>query len=256
VKQVIADLRLTMVQTDIIWENPVANRNHLTSLVEPLRGTTDLIVLPEMFTTGFTLNGQNLAESMDGDTVEWMAQCSADLGAVLAGSIIVREKTSLYNRLLWVSPEGSILSYDKRHLFRYARENDIYSAGTEKKIFEVNGWKVRPFICYDLRFPSWSANVNKEYDLGFYVANWPKARVQHWNALLVARAIENQAYIAGVNRVGRDGNDLRYSGNTALFDPQGGAIRQCGAGPEIVTSILSYEALEEYRTRFPAWMDM
>jgi predicted amidohydrolase len=251
----IADLQVTMVQTDIVWEDAAANRNRLKGLLESL-GTTDLIILPEMFTTGFTLHGEVLAESMQGPTVEWMVQCSADLDAVITGSIIVREKMSLYNRLIWVTPAGTIESYDKHHLFRYARENDIYSAGTEKKIFEVNGWKVRPFICYDLRFPCWSANVSKEYDLGFYVANWPKARTQHWDALLIARAIENQAYIAGVNRVGRDGNDLLYSGNSTVFDPQGQVLRKCGVDSAVVTTTLSREALEQYRLRFPAWMDM
>ncbi len=251
-----ADLRVTLVQTDIIWEDAVANRNRISEVLEPLSGTTDLIILPEMFTTGFTLNGETLAESMQGPTVEWMVQSSAELGAVITGSIIVRENRSLYNRLIWVAPTGRIESYDKRHLFRYAQENDIYTAGTEKKIFEVNGWKVRPFICYDLRFPGWSANVNKEYDLGLYVANWPKARVHHWDALLVARAIENQAYIAGVNRVGADANGLQYPGNSSIYDPQGEVILQCEVESDVVTRTLSYDAINEYRVRFPAWMDM
>lgn len=250
------DLRITVVQTALAWENAAANREHFGKLLAPLLGTTDLVILPEMFTTGFTLNGEHLAEEMDGPTVRWLQRLAQSIDAAVTGSIIIREGTSFYNRLVWMAPSGEMFHYDKRHLFRYAREDTVYTAGKNKLIIDYKGWKIRPFICYDLRFPAWSANVGKEYDLGIYVANWPAARAGHWQALLMARAIENQAYIAGVNRIGRDGNGLEYAGSSALFGPQGESIHECGAQQELVTCTISQSELEGYRSRFPAWMDI
>jgi predicted amidohydrolase len=161
----------------------------------------------------------------------------------------------LFNRFLCALPSGEMRWYDKRHLFRYANENSVFTAGEEKLVINLNGWKIRPFICYDLRFPVWSANFNGAYDLGIYVANWPQPRAEHWKTLLAARAIENQIYVAGVNRVGSDGNGLLYAGESTLHDPQGRIIARCGSETECVTCTLSRADLEDYRMRFPAWKD-
>lgn len=249
------DLRITLVQTDLVWEDAAVNRNLIGKLLAPLRGHTDLIILPEMFTTGFTLAGERLAETMSGPTVQWLNGLAAELTSSICGSIIIREHSQLFNRFLCALPSGEMRWYDKRHLFRYANENSVYTAGKEKLVIDLNGWKIRPFICYDLRFPVWSANFKCEYDLGIYVANWPRARAEHWKTLLAARAIENQIYVAGVNRVGSDGNGLHYGGESTLHDPQGRVIERCGSETQCVTCTLSRAELEDYRMRFPAWKD-
>lgn len=249
------DLRITLVQTDLVWEDAAANRKLLQQLLAPLGGQTDLIILPEMFTTGFTLAGERLAESMSGPTVQWLNGLAAELAAAICGSIIIREQSLLFNRFLCALPSGDTRWYDKRHLFRYANENSVYTAGRDKLIIDLKGWKIRPFICYDLRFPVWSANYNAEYDLGIYVANWPRPRAEHWKALLAARAIENQIYVAGVNRAGTDGNGLEYSGESTLHDPQGRVMKRCGSDTQCVTCTLPRTELEDYRMRFPAWQD-
>lgn len=250
-----ADLRVTLVQAELLWEDCVGNLHFFSQLLEPLAGTTDVVILPEMFTTGFSLNGEVLAETMTGPTVRWLQQLANNVDAAICGSVIIRQQSALYNRFIWVTPAGEIYHYDKHHLFRYAQENSVYSPGSEKLVIDYKGWKIRPFVCYDLRFPVWCANVNKAYDLGIYVANWPAARAAHWKALLLARAIENQVYIAGVNRIGRDGNNLEYAGDSMLLDPQGRIMQQCGAKEQCTTSVISHSELEEYRNRFPAWMD-
>jgi predicted amidohydrolase len=249
------DLRITLIQPDLVWEDAAANRDALQQLLAPLGGQTDLIILPEMFTTGFTLAGERLAETMSGPTVQWLNGLAGKLDAAVCGSIIISEQSLLYNRFLCALPSGKSRCYDKRHLFRYAKENSVYTAGKDKLVIDLKGWKIRPFICYDLRFPVWSANFNAEYDLGIYVANWPRARAEHWRALLAARAIENQIYVAGVNRVGIDGNGLEYDGGSTLHDPEGRVIERCGSARQCVTSTLSRAALEDYRMRFPAWKD-
>ncbi len=250
------DLRVTLVQMEIAWEDPEANRQRLSEQLMLLTGTTDIIILPEMFTTGFTLNAEPLAEVMSGPTVVWIQQLAKEVGAVICGSIVVRDQSFLFNRFIWAAPSGELLHYDKRHLFRFAGEDSIYTQGIEKSVISFKGWKIRPFICYDLRFPTWSANVNKAYDLGIYVANWPEPRSAHWKALLIARAIENQTYIAGVNRIGRDDNNLSYRGNSMLVDPQGRIMMDCGSEKNCVTIKIPRSELEEYRKRFPAWMDL
>ncbi len=250
------DLRLTLIQADLVWEDIIANRDAFSHTFASLAGTTDLIILPEMFTTGFTLNAESLAEQMTGSTVAWLKHASTSVGAAITGSIIVKDGSKYYNRLLWVTPEGEVSHYDKFHLFRYAKEDQVFSGGENKLIISYKNWKIRPFICYDLRFPAWSANSHKEYDLGIYVANWPAARSAHWDALLMARAIENQAYIAAVNRVGVDGKGLKYDGRSSLIDPQGSLLHKCGPIEETITLTISKKSLEDYREKFPAWKDM
>lgn len=250
------DLRVTLVQTELIWEDRDANLENLSRLLTDVSGSTDLIILPEMFTTGFTLKGEKLADKMAGVTVSWLKETAVATGAAVAGSVIVCEGKRFYNRLLWAAENGDLYHYDKKHLFRYAGEDRHYSPGTEKTIMKCKGWRIRPFICYDLRFPVWSANVMKSYDLGVYVANWPRPRIHHWDVLLTARAIENQAFVAGVNRIGADGNGLEYCGHSMLVDPQGHVIHTCEDRSETVTVALRWKDLEEYRERFPAWMDM
>jgi len=249
------DLKVTLVQTDIVWENPLANRARLRATLSGLAGQTDLIVLPEMFTTGFTLAGEHLAEPMDGNgggaTVHWLAEIAADTGAAVAGSCIIGEEGKLFNRLLWVTPDGVLRYYDKHNLFSFAREDSVYSPGEKLLTVSLKGWRIRPFICFDLRFPEWSSRIHGDYDLGIYVANWPETRKKHWHTLLLARAIENQIYLVGVNRVGKDGNSLCYAGGSLLVDPQGELVHQCGAEPEIATHQLDYEVLQTYRQSFP-----
>lgn len=249
------DLLVTLVQTDLIWEDPAANRDRLATQLLPLAGQTDLIILPEMFTTGFTLAGEKLAEPMDSEcrwtTAHWLGEIAAATGATIAGSCIIRENDRLYNRLLWVTPERKMQHYDKRNLFSFAQEDTVYTAGANLLTVELKGWRIRPFICFDLRFPEWSSRQQGEYDLGIYVANWPDSRENHWRSLLLARAIENQIYVAGVNRVGRDENMLCYSGCSMLVDPEGEVLHQCGSEHELATYLLNYDALQAYRKRFP-----
>lgn len=209
-----------------------------------------------MFTTGFTLNGAELAEPMSGPTAIWLKQMAVSVDAAICGSIVVCDQSHLYNRFLWAEPSGLLLHYDKRHLFRYAKEDSVYTAGTAKAVMSYNGWKIRPFICYDLRFPGWSMNVDKEYDIAMYVANWPELRARHWNSLLLGRAIENQAYVVGVNRIGQDANGLNYTGNSMIIDPQGRVIAGCGVERNSVTVKIGKFELEEYRKRFPVWKDL
>ncbi len=196
---------VTLVQSHLDWEAPQSNLDRFTALMEPLAGKTDLIILPEMFTTGFAMQPAPLAESSDGPTLEWMKKMARQLKAVVTGSIIAEEAGKYYNRLYWVEPGGRILHYDKRHLFGMAGEGDHYASGQERLIIDYEGWRICPLICYDLRFPVWSRNT-EEIDLLIYVANWPETRANDWCTLTTARAIENQCYVAAVNRIGEDGN--------------------------------------------------
>ncbi|MEM6725898.1 MAG: amidohydrolase [Bacteroidota bacterium] len=213
-------LRVTPVQIELEWENPTANKNRLAEAMAPFAGKTDLLILPEMFTTGFSMNPAPLAETMDGPSVSWMQAQADKLQAAITGSLIIEENGKYYNRLLFLSPGKKIHSYDKKHLFGMAGEGDHYEAGTEKLILEYKGWKICPLICYDLRFPVWARNA-EDYDLLIYVANWPEKRNYAWRALLQARAIENQAYVIGVNRVGMDANGHSYSGDSVVYAPMG-----------------------------------
>ncbi|MFC5410077.1 amidohydrolase [Larkinella bovis] len=248
-------LHLTLIQTVLHWENPTANRAMLEEKVFALPEKTDLIVLPEMFTTGFTMNARSLAEPMNLTTFRWLKQMAAQTGAVVTGSYMVQEKGQFYNRLIWMEPDGSFDTYDKRHLFRMADEDRTYTAGTKRLIKSWKGWNICPLICYDLRFPVWSRNTGLAYDLLLYVANWPAPRRTAWNALLQARAIENLAYVAGVNRVGEDGNGHAYAGDSSLIDPKGEVLFRQDQSEAVFQTTLSLDELRAYRERFPAHRD-
>lgn len=255
------DLKITLIQSTLHWENVDANLKMFSDKIADIREQTDLIVLPEMFSTGFTMNNKVVAETMQGKTVEWMKQKAKEKNCVVTGSLIIEEKKQFYNRLVWMTPGGKCKTYDKRHLFRYAGEEKYYSAGKKKLIVELNGWKICPLVCYDLRFPLWSRNkFNKkgegQYDLLLYVANWPKRRNHPWKTLLMARAMENQAYVVGLNRVGNDGNNVSHSGDSSAINFKGEIISKTKAHEEsIETVVLSKKDLEEWRKIFPAWMD-
>lgn len=248
------NLRISLVQTPLDWQQPSANRERLTSLLAPLEGQTDLIVLPEMFTTGFTMSPDEVAEPLSGTTLVWMQQQARSLGAAICGSVVIEDQ-GYRNRLLFVTPEGEVHHYDKRHLFRMANEHEHYAAGERRSIIEYKGWRILPQVCYDLRFPVWCRNRD-DYDLLLCVANWPAPRRHPWRALLLARAIENQCYVAGVNRVGVDGKGLEYSGDSLLVDFKGQALLDGPAGePFIKTGLLNGEDLQQFRRNFPAWQD-
>jgi len=241
-------LRLTLVQSSLIWEDKIANLQQFTERLQGLQGHTDLIVLPEMFTTGFSMNAKPLAEKMDGASIEWMAQQAKKLEAVVTGSLIIEEDGNFYNRLIWMRPDGSFEHYDKRHLFTLAKEDQTYAPGTKKLIVEYKGWRICPLVCYDLRFPVWSRNV-ENYDLLLYVANWPDKRSQAWRSLLIARAIENQAYVIGVNRVGADENGHQYRGDSMAVDYAGDVLLQTSNVENCSTIRLEYNSMEVFRQK-------
>tara|TARA_R110002049_G_scaffold289046_1_gene471755 strand:- start:4655 stop:5434 length:780 start_codon:yes stop_codon:yes gene_type:complete len=217
------NLKIVLIQADLVWENPKQNRENFTKKIENISEEVDLIVLPEMFVTGFTMHAEKVAESMDGDTVSWMQNMAKATNAAVVGSLVIKENNKYYNRLLFVEASGYISAYNKRHTFTLVGEDKIYTAGTEKVIINYKGWKICPLICYDLRFPVWARNI-ADYDVLLYVANWPKPRVSAWDALLKARAIENMSYCIGVNRVGVDGVNSEYSGHSACYDVLGNEI--------------------------------
>lgn len=211
---------IALVQADLVWENPEQNRINFTKKINGITKAIDLIILPEMFTTGFTMNAGKVAETMDGETVLWMKYLASEKNTAIMGSIVVAEDDNYYNRLLFVEPSGKVSYYDKRHTFTLVGEDKTYTAGTEKVIIDYEGWKICTLICYDLRFPVWARNT-EDYDILTYVANWPKPRVSAWDALLKARSIENMCYTIGVNRVGVDGVNSIYSGHSAVYDVLG-----------------------------------
>ncbi len=254
-KKMANDLFVTLVQTDLIWENSEKNRNSLEKKLSILKDNTDLILLPEMFTTGFSMNAQKLAERAEGPALEWMQKMASKFSARIMGSWIVKDDGGIFNRLHSVSPDGSYTFYDKRHLFRMAGEDEIFSNDNKLLTVEINGWNVRPLICYDLRFPVWSRCRNNDYDLLVYLANWPKRRIDHWKLLLQARAVENQAYTAGVNRIGRDGNKIEYPGSSMIFDPLGNTAADLRSQDGMETTRLSRAVLDSFRTKFPVWKD-
>ena len=253
------DLRVALVQTDLHWQDKTANLALLEEKIWSLKNTCDLIVLPEMFATGFSMDSATLAEPMNLQVHKWMKQLAAQTGSVITGTVIISEGGNYYNRLLWVEPDGTTQHYDKRHLFRMANEDASFAPGTELPIFSLKGWKICPQICYDLRFPVWARNHwnsgNAAYDLLFYVASWPTARISAWDTLLAARAIENLSYCLGVNRVGIDGNQIAYTGHSAAYDFKGERLVDLGEKDQIQVVTLSRSALEEYRSKFPAWKD-
>ncbi len=255
------DIIVTAVQTQLFWEDREANLHMLGEKLRVLEGPVDLLVLPEMFTTGFSMNPEKYAEPTDGKTLHWMRHQANLLNAVVTGSFMVVEEGKYYNRLLWVRPDGTYLHYDKRHLFSLAGEEKHYTAGEEKLIVDLHGWKVCPLICYDLRFPVWSRNrwnknATADYDLLIYVANWPERRSKAWKTLLMARAIENVSYLVGVNRIGNDGGNVLHAGDTAIIDFKGEHIKSAIIGrEEIISEKLSYPQLEAFRKSFPVGMD-
>lgn len=249
------ELRLTLVQTSLHWHNAAANRQMLTQKLANLTEPTDLIVLPEMFTTGFSMDAPALAETMNGSTLPWLAEQAQKQQAVITGSLIIKDGDQYFNRLIWMPPNGDYKYYDKRHLFRMAGETEVYTGGQKKDIFTLKGWRICPLICYDLRFPVWSRNQHNQYDLLLYVANWPEKRSLAWQTLLQARAIENLAYVAGVNRVGEDGNGIAYSGDSVAHEPNGQVIWRQSQIEAIQTLTLSKKTLENYRKTFPAYLD-
>jgi predicted amidohydrolase len=247
-------LRITTVQADLEWEDVEANLAKFSSKLAPLAGQTDVIVLPEMFTTGFSMDAKKLAETMSGQTMDWLAEQANKAEAVVTGSFIAEESGNYFNRLVWMLPDGSYELYDKRHLFTLATEHETYTPGHRKLVTEWKGWKICPLICYDLRFPVWSRNA-EGYDLLLYVANWPERRSHHWRHLLMGRAIENQCFVVGVNRCGRDGKGLDYSGDTTVADFAGKLLYQVAGTEAVFTISLSMEMLRSYREHLPFLAD-
>lgn len=248
------NLRVSLVQTDLVWEDPAANCAQLEEKLAELASQTDVIVLPEMFATGFSMT-ESGAEIGRGPALQWMQLQANRLGALVVGSLKVKHGTSFYNRLYAVEPSGSYTAYDKRHLFRMGGEHEFYQAGDQQVIVSYKGWKLALFICYDLRFPVWSRNVDMAYDAAIYVANWPAPRANAWRTLLQARAIENLCYVIGVNRVGTDANNLAYVGDSLLVDFKGGLQLDLAGDDQILSSELSAADLADFRTKFPAHLD-
>ena len=267
-------LTITTIQTNLAWENKVANLQLLEKKINELEEKTEIVILPEMFSTGFSMQPQLFAETMEGETVQWMKEVSAKNKIILTGSIIIEEDSQYFNRLIWMLPNGQFGYYDKRHLFAFAEEDKYYTPGNKRLIASVKGWKINLQICYDLRFPVWARNrvlenegppaeiaetaPNKlvpEYDILIYVANWPERRSHAWKTLLCARAIENQCYVIGVNRVGRDGNNINHSGNSLVIDPLGEVLYHMAEEEDIFTITLHKEQLDDTRSKFPFWKD-
>ncbi len=254
------DLKIAYIQTTLHWQNVALNLSHFSSKLAEITEQVDVIVLPEMFTTGFTMKTIGLAEKQDGIALKWMQEVAKDKNAVVTGSLIFQEGKLFYNRLIWMQPDGKYKTYDKRHLFRMAGEQNEYAAGAERLVEQVKGWNICPLICYDLRFPVWSRNKihndQYDYDVLIYVANWPERRSFAWKSLLVARAIENQSYLIGLNRVGEDGNGINYSGDSVALNYLGEKVSQMEGdsdGIEIVA--LNFEKLSHFRNQFPAGLD-
>ncbi|HVA98710.1 MAG TPA: amidohydrolase [Bacteroidia bacterium] len=249
------NLTVTMIQTSLFWENISENLKHFSEKIAAISEPTDLIVLPEMFNTGFSMSTKKLAEKTNGKTMQWMQEKAKEKNCCIVGSLIINDNENYYNRLIWVSPDGKFQTYDKRHLFRMGEENNFFSTGNKKIIVELKGWKICPLVCYDLRFPVWSRNINN-YDCLLYVANWPERRNHHWKTLLQARAIENQCYVIGLNRIGNDGHEIWHSGDSAVIDSRGNTISKTKANEESIETItLNWEDLQKYRTDFPVQMD-
>ena len=270
-------LTITTIQAHLQWEDKAANLQRFENKINGIRENTEIIVLPEMFSTGFSMKPETLAERMDGPTMDWMKRIAAQKRIILTGSLIIEEGGHYFNRLIWMLPNGQYGYYDKRHRFAYAGENEQYTAGKKRLIASVKGWKVNLLVCYDLRFPVWSRQgvqvpapnnpseirsatapdpaSGPEYDLLIYVANWPERRSLAWKTLLQARAIENQSYVVGVNRVGEDGNKIAHSGDSMIIDPLGEIVYHGVKEEAIYTYTLRKEKLEEVRSKFPFWRD-
>jgi omega-amidase len=255
------DLKITLVQSDLHWEDIEANLAMFEEKIWQIGNSTDVIVLPEMFTTGFTMAAPKFAEHMNMRTFKWMKQMADQTGALILGSYIVTVHERYYNRLLWMEPNGNFKTYDKRHLFRMSQEHKTFSPGESLLIGTWKGWRICPLICYDLRFPVWSRNKfdfnskKLNYDVMVYVANWPTTRIEAWDTLLKARAIENLSYVVGVNRIGQDDNGIEYNGHSSIISPKGDAIWTNEGAETIRTMELNANSLHAFRDRFPAYMD-
>ncbi len=255
------DLKILAIQSDLHWENPVKNRDDFEKKIEDNFNSHHLIILPETFTTGFPVNPGSFAETTEGPTIKWMRKLSSGYNAVITGTILIQGKTGYANTLIWMQPDGEYDLYEKRHVFTMGGEHKNITPGKSKLIVDLFGWKICPMICYDLRFPVWNKNTYKnnsfEYDLAIFVANWPAVRSYPWKTLLLARAIENQAYIVGVNRVGEDNSGINYSGDSVIVDPRGNIISQASANcNQVLSTSLSYDDLQNFRRNFnvgPDW---
>src|SRR5450432_2819585 len=258
-----SSLTITIIQPNLYWENKTANLDMLSKKIDSIEEKTEVIILPEMFSTGFSMNVELLAENMNGETVQWMKKTAAEKNIILTGSIIIedsdnRDDKKYFNRLIWMLPNGDCGYYDKRHLFAYGNEHLHYQAGNKRLIASVKGWKINLLVCYDLRFPVWarqSPGVRSEYDLLVYVANWPQRRNHAWKTLLQARAIENQCYVVGANRVGDDGNNIHYSGDSMVIDPLGEVLYTKANDEDVFTVVMKKDKLEEVRNKLPFWKD-
>jgi predicted amidohydrolase len=268
------NLTITGIQTLLHWEDVAANLNMFEEKIKSISAKTEIVVLPEMFSTGFSMKPEELGETMEGETVKWMKRIAAEKKIILTGSVIIQQAAGAvagqtgtvrpggpeyFNRLIWMLPNGEYGYYDKRHLFAYAGENEHYTPGTKRLIASVKGWKINLLVCYDLRFPVWARQQMQpeglEYDLLIYVANWPERRVHAWKTLLQARAIENQCYVIGVNRTGNDGNEIYHSGDSMVVDAMGEVLYQKSHEEDIFTVTLQKEKLEELRAKLPFWRD-
>lgn len=244
------ELKIASLQVDIVWENPEANIEKYTSMINSVSNDIDLIILPEMFSTGFSMKPSSCAETMDGKSVIWMQEIASQKQIAIMGTLAIKENDSFYNRMFFVYPDGKTLTNDKRHLFLYGGEHKVYKSGKKRLIIDYKGWKINPMICYDLRFPVWSRN-DSTYDLLIYMANWPKPRIKAWDTLLKARAIENMCYAVAVNRIGTDGNKLEYAGHTQVIDALGNVISDSVENKEmIIESTLNKEKLIATRNKF------
>ncbi|MBK6265077.1 amidohydrolase [Marivirga sp. S37H4] len=253
------DLKISLVQTPLHWQDKQANLAMLEEKIWQIDEATDVIILPEMFNTGFSMQAEKMGEPMNLHTFKWMRQMAEQRKSVVTGSYIINEGGKYFNRLIWMQPDGHYYSYDKKHLFRMANEDAHYSPGSSPLIVKWKGWKIKPLVCYDLRFPVWSRNKahhgEMEYDLMLFVANWPAARVNAWDILLQARAIENLSYCAGVNRIGEDGNGVLYNGHSAIYNPKGESLFFANDKEEVETVSLSKAELIHFREKFPAYLD-
>ena len=250
-----SSLTITLIQTNLHWEDKKANLDMFSNKIESIRGKTEIIILPEMFNTGFSMKPELFAEEMNGETMQWMKKIAVEKKVILTGSVMIKDDGKYFNRLIWKLPNGEYGFYDKRHLFAYGNEHSHFNAGNKRLIASVKGWTINLQVCYDLRFPVWArqsgVGTGPEYDLLVYVANWPEQRIHAWKTLLMSRAIENQCYVVGVNRVGKDGNGFDHNGESMIIDPLGEIIYSKKDEEDIFTCTLQKERLIEIRNRFP-----
>jgi predicted amidohydrolase len=258
-----SSLTFTLIQTQLYWEDKAANLAMLLRKINSINDKTEVVILPEMFNTGFSMQPEKFAEEMNGQTVEWMRKISAEKKIILTGSLMIEEEGNYYNRLIWMLPNGQMGLYDKRHLFAYAKEHNHYTSGNKRFIASVKGWRINCNVCYDLRFPVWARHSitgdertkELEYDVLLYIANWPERRNLAWKTLLQARAIENQSFVIGVNRVGNDGNDIYYSGDSTVINPLGEILYRKAHDEDIFTITLQKREVETVREKMPFWRD-